>query len=352
VTLAPPAGSADPQDAQAGAADPRDASAAATGLQDAAAGPAGSLLGAGLVVAAAVLFAVNGTVSKLVLQSGLSAQHLVEIRCVGAALLLAAFALARDPGSLRVGPRELGMLAVFGVVGIAMVQWLYFVAISRTPVGIALLLEFTAPLLVALWVRFVRRQPVHRRVWVALTLVLCGLALVAQVWSGAALDGLGVAAALGAAAALAAYYLLGERRLGRRDAVSVAAWSFLAAGLFWSLLLPWWTFPFDRLSAPVEIRTGGPELAAGVLVVWVVVLGTVVPFALTLLGLQRIGATRAGLLGTIEPPLGALVALAVLAEGLAWVQVLGGLVVLAGIVLVELSRGRPPGATGGRRVSA
>jgi drug/metabolite transporter (DMT)-like permease len=294
------------------------------------------------VLAAAVLFAVNGTVSKLVMGSGMSSLHLVEIRCVGAAVLLTALALARNPASMRVRRPELVWLALFGVVGIALVQWLYFVAISRTPVSIALLLEFTAPVLVALWIRFVRKEPVRRRVWVALALVLAGLALVAQVWSGLTLDGLGVAAALGAAAALAAYYLLGEQGLGRRDPVSLAAWSFVAAGLFWSLLLPWWSFPFDRLATTVAVRDGALQVPAGVLVLWVVVLGTVVPFGLMLRGLQRIGATRAGLLGTTEPPLAAVVALVALGETLTWVQVVGGVVVLGGIVLVEVSRSRAP----------
>lgn len=98
--------------------------------------------------AAAFLFALNGSVSKTVLESGLSSLRLVELRSVGAALcLLTAVALTR-PRTLRVQPRELAFLAVAGVVGIGLVQWFYFVAISRLPVGIALLLEYLAPVLV------------------------------------------------------------------------------------------------------------------------------------------------------------------------------------------------------------
>src|SRR3954469_19976132 len=106
-----------------------------------------SLLGAGMAVAAAGLFAVNGTVSKLVLTSGLDSLRLVEIRCAAAAVIFFGLA-ARRPGSLRIGVRELGFVAGYGVLGVAMVQWLYFVAISRMPVSISLLIEFTAPLLV------------------------------------------------------------------------------------------------------------------------------------------------------------------------------------------------------------
>ena len=138
-----------------------------------------------------------------------------------------------------------------------MVQWLYFAAITRMPVSVALLIEFTAPLMVALWVRYMRREQVRRRVWGALGLCLGGLVLVGQVWAGLPLDRVGLLTAVLAAVALAAYYLLGERGLGSRDPVSLAAWSFGAAGVFWSLLLPWWTFPFDRLSGTVQVGPGG-----------------------------------------------------------------------------------------------
>jgi drug/metabolite transporter (DMT)-like permease len=288
-------------------------------------------------VAAACLFAVNGTVSKLVLASGMSSQHLVEIRCAGAAAVLCLVALARNPRSLAFGRRDLVFLAVYGVVGVAMVQWLYFVAIARVPVGVALLVEFTAPLLVALWVRFARRRPVRRRVWPALVLVLAGLALVAEVWAGLTLDALGLAAAVVDAGVLAAYYLLGEHGLATRDPVPLAALGFSAAALFWMVLLPPWSFPAASLAEPVH-AVGALTLPAGILVVWVVLLGTVAPFVLVLLGLRRIGATRSGLLGTLEPVLAGGVAWLVLGERLGWVQIAGAGVVLAGIVLAETAR--------------
>jgi drug/metabolite transporter (DMT)-like permease len=288
-------------------------------------------------VAAACLFAVNGTVSKLVLASGMSSLHLVEIRCAGAAAVLCLVALARSPRSLAFSRRDLVFLAVYGIVGVAMVQWLYFVAIGRIPVGVALLVEFTAPLLVALWVRFARRRPVRRRVWPALVLVLAGLALVAEVWAGLTLDALGLAAAVVDAGVLAAYYLLGEHGVATRDPVPLAALGFSAAALFWMVLLPPWTFPAASLAVPVH-AVGALTLPAGVLVAWVVLLGTVAPFVLVLLGLRRIGATRSGLLGTLEPVLAGGVAWLVLGERLGWVQIAGAGVVLAGIVLAETAR--------------
>ncbi len=294
------------------------------------------------MVLAAALFAVNGTVSKLVLGSGLSTLRLVQIRSTGAAVLLCVLALALDRGALRIRRGELGFLLAYGVLGVAMVQWLYFVAIARIPVGVALLVEFTAPLLIALWMRFVLRRPVASRVWPALVLVLAGLALVARVWAGLALDGLGLTAATLNAAVLGAYYLLGERGMRRRGPVSLAACGFTVAALFWAVLLPWWTFPFSALTTSVPV-VDGLAVPAGLLVVWVVVLGTVAPFSLVLLGMRHIGATRAGLLGTLEPVLAGMVAWALLDEHLAAVQLAGAAVVLAGIVLAESAR--TPAAT-------
>jgi len=299
------------------------------------------LVGVGLVLAAGVLFAVNGTASKAVLGSGLDALRLVQIRCTLAAVGFAVIALVRAPRSLAVGRRQVGFLVLYGIVGVAMVQWLYLAAIARMPVSVALLIEFTAPLLVALWSRFVRHEPVRGRVWAALVLVLGGLALVAQVWSGLTLDGVGLVFAGTAAVSLAGYYLMGERGLDGRDPISLATWSFTAASVFWAVLLPWWRYPSGRLGARAAI--GGGLVPAGsvpvwALVAWIVLLGTVAPFGLAFAGLRRIGATRSGLVGTAEPPLAGLVAWAVLGETLSPVQLLGSGVVLAGILLAETAR--------------
>lgn len=306
------------------------------------------LLGVALATVAALLFAVNGTVSKLALSSGLSSLRLVEVRSAGAAVCLVALCLVLRPRSLRVGRREVGFLVVAGIVGIGLVQWFYFVAIARLPVGIALLLEYLAPVLVVLWVRFVRGEQVRSRVWAALALCVAGLAVVAQVWRGLTLDGLGVLAGLAAALSLAVYYLTGERGLADRDALSLAAWTFTSAALFWSLLQPWWTYPWAMLGTTVDLPgpLAGTSAPLWLLVVYVVVGGTVVPYVCILGALGQLGSARTGLLGMAEPVLAGLVAWVVLAEALTPVQLVGGAVVLVGIVLAETARTRQTGAQG------
>jgi drug/metabolite transporter (DMT)-like permease len=270
----------------------------------------------------------------------------VELRSLGAAVCFLAAVVLTRPRTLRAAPRELAFLVVAGVVGIGLVQWLYFVAIARLPVGIALLLEYLAPVLVVVWVRFVRHEQVRARLWAALVLAVAGLVVVAEAWQGLRLDGLGVLAGLGAAGSLAAYYLTSERGLGRRDPLSLAAWTFTAAALFWSVLQPWWTFPWGDLTRSVPLPGPLPDadVPAYLLVLWVVVLGTVVPYGLILLALRSLGSARTGLLGMAEPVLAAGVAFVVLGEALSRVQLVGGAVVLTGIVLAETARQRPPDA--------
>jgi drug/metabolite transporter (DMT)-like permease len=300
-------------------------------------------IGVASAAAAALLFGVNGTVSKLALEAGLSSTQLVELRSLGAAVCLMAAVLVTRPRSLAVGRRELGFLVVAGIVGIGLVQWLYFVAIARLPVGIALLLEYLAPVFVALWVCFVRREPVRPRIWGALALCLLGLAVVAEVWSGLTLDGVGVLAGLGAAVSLAAYYLTGEHGLGRRDPLSLAAWTFTAAALFWTALRPPWAFEWSTLGESVSLPGpfDGAEVPLWSLVAWIIVLGTVVPYGMVLVAIRHLGSTRTGLLGMAEPVTSGLVAWVVLDESLTPVQLLGAAVVIAGIVAAETARAVP-----------
>jgi drug/metabolite transporter (DMT)-like permease len=124
-------------------------------------------LGVLLVLASGALFAVNGTVSKLVLRAGIDAPQLTLLRAAGAFTGLLVLSLLVRPGArrLRVTAGQLPLLIGYGLAGFFLVPMLYFVAISRLPVGIALLFEYTAPLLVALWARFGQHQRVRPRLW-------------------------------------------------------------------------------------------------------------------------------------------------------------------------------------------
>jgi drug/metabolite transporter (DMT)-like permease len=294
-----------------------------------------------MVLTAASLWALNGAVSKVILQSGgVSSERLTQVRATGAFLLLFAVLLAWRRRTLRVTRRELPFLAVFGVCGLALVAWFYFVAIERLEIGVALLIQYVAPVLVALYARYVLHEPVRRRIWAALALSLVGLSLLLQLPNGVELDGIGLLASAGAALTFALYILMADRGIERRSSSSLLAYGFLFAALFWALLQPWTSFPWELLDDSVSLlgRLESIELPVWLLMGWMVVLGTIVPFGLLVAALRHVTPTRAGILAMFEPVAGTIVAYLWLREELDPMQLAGAAVVLSGILLAQTSR--------------
>jgi drug/metabolite transporter (DMT)-like permease len=297
-------------------------------------------LGYAMVTAAAVLFAVHGTVSKVILTTGLSSLRLAEMRTTGALVGLALVVAVARPKSMRLTRAEIPRLVLFGVGGVAFVQWFYFIAIHRIAIGIALLIQYLAPLLVALWSRFVLHRPVRRRLWVALGLAVTGLTLVVEIWSGGSLSGVGVAAAFAAAGTYALYILVADSAMTDRDAVSLTLYGFLFGALFWAIVQPWWSFPAGIMDDRVSLlgNLSSTHAPVWLLTTSLVVLGTIVPFTLMVGSLRHITATRVGITAMLEPVVATVVAFAWLDESLNAVQIAGGCVVLAGIVLAQTAR--------------
>ena len=293
-------------------------------------------------ITAAALFAINGTVSKSILLTGISGARLSQLRVTAAFLRLLVFVALTRRAALRIRKGEIWPLLAFGILGTAMTQWLYFVSIERLPVGVALTIEFTAPIMVALWVRFGMHQQVRRTVWLALTMALIGLAMVTQIWQGFSLDVIGVTAAFGAAAALALYFLMGENLSHgpfKRDAVSLSMWGFGAAAVFWAVVQPWWSFPWGQMTGTGQpLGADDPPVNLWALATWMIVLGTVVPFLLIVKSLHHLTAAQASMVGMTEPVLASIVAWLALGEVLTLVQIIGGAIVIAGVVIAERSR--------------
>ena len=299
-------------------------------------------VGYAFYLSGALFFALNGTVSKSILVTGISGARLSQLRVTGAFLILLLIVALTRRSALRIRRGEVGALLAFGVLGTAMTQWLYFVAIARLPVGVALIIEFTAPIMVALWLRFGLGQAVRRTVWVALVCALVGLGMVAQVWQGFSLDVVGTTAAFGAAMALAIYFLLGERQSHgeyARDAVSLTMWGFGAAAVFWAVVQPWWSFPWADLRGTGEpMGVSGAQVSLAGLTAWMIIFGTVVPFLLVVKSLHRLTAAQASMVGMTEPLLATTVAWVALDEVLLPVQIVGGAIVIAAVVVAERAR--------------
>jgi len=297
--------------------------------------------GYALVVTAAVLFIVNAGVSRVSMEAGVEPETLTTLRVTGSLLVFGLWAaLGRRAAWRPPRGRELALVIALGLVGVALLQWTYFVAIDRLPIGIALLLEYTAPVLVALWARFVRREPVRQRVWVALALSMAGLLLVSQAWQGMVLDRLGVLAGAGAAVSFAAYFLLGEHGVSNEDPLRVILWSFLVAAVALNVVAPITGLDRDIPGATTSLLGAVDELAlpVWVLLLWVALLGTSVPFLLELFALQQLPATAVIVVMMLEPVGATALGWAWFGESLTTVQVVGASAVVVGILLAQTAR--------------
>lgn len=287
----------------------------------------------------ALLFGANGSLSKLVIEAGLSPAQLTQFRTVGTALLAGAVLLATDRAAFRISGRQLLVMAVLGVGGVAVLQGAYAAAIELLPVGIALLIEFTGVLVVAVIAFAVFRERVRARVWLAIAFVLGGLAIVARVWASD-LDPLGVLFAVAAAAALALYFLVGERQVTATSPMGVAFWTMLFAGLFWAVFSGWWELQPADFVAPVDVGGvhGTVEVPLAVPLLGNVVVGSFLAFLCSFLALTHLTATAAGIAATSEVLFAFAVAWVWLGERLDALQLVGAAVVLAGIVLAQTAR--------------
>src|SRR5215207_3126722 len=271
--------------------------------------------------------------------SALTPETFTTLRITGAMLVFVGYAACfRRSALLRPRGTALLLLMALGLVGVAALQLTYNVAITRLPLGIALLIEYLAPVLVVLWVRFVRREPVHPRMWLAVALALGGLAVVSRVWNGLDFDGLGVVMALLAAVSFAAYFLLAEHNVGFDDPLRVILWAFVVAAVVMNIIQPIWTVPEIGGRTSMLGRLDEWSAAPWLVVAWVVVLGTVTPFFLEVLALRHLAATIVTVFAMLEPVIANVLGWAWFREALTPVQVVGAVAVLGGIVLAQTSR--------------
>ncbi|TCO56710.1 EamA family transporter [Actinocrispum wychmicini] len=282
-----------------------------------------------LLIVSSLFFSTSGPLAKPAMQAGLSPQQVAGARIGLAAVILLVMVAATKPRLLRIGLQDVPLLLGYGLLGVAGVQFLYFAGVSRLPVGIAMLLEFIAPVLVALWVRFVRGTHLPARAWVGTGLALVGLALVAQVWKGFALDTIGVLASLGAALCAACYWLLGEHGARTRHPLTMTTWGMLIGAVLLVAIAPPWTLPADVLAKQTAF---GP---VWILLVEVAVLATVIAYTLSMTALRHVPSNVASIIALAEPVFATVIAWIVLNEELTVIQIVGGVTLLVGAVAVQ-----------------
>ena len=288
---------------------------------------------------AALLFGANGSVTKVVLDSGLSPTQVTQFRTLGTFLIAGVVLLVVDRSGFRLPWKQVGVMAVLGVVGLALLQVTYAYAIQLLPVGIALLLEYLAVLIVALVAFIFFKERVKARLWVSIGCVIVGLTIVAQIWASH-LDPLGVVMALAAAATLAIYFLVGERQVTATSPLAVAFWTSGFAALFWAFFSGWWNVDPAIVAKPVSLtgNLAGVVVPLGVPLAWLIVMGSFLPFLLSFSALGRLKATAGGIVASSEVIFAFVVAWLWLGEELSPLQLVGAAIVLAGIILAQTAR--------------
>jgi drug/metabolite transporter (DMT)-like permease len=275
---------------------------------------------------------------KAMASTGLPAVNVAQARLFVGAVALMAVALVVRRGRVRVARKDWWLVGAYGLVSLAANQVVFSMSLSRLSVGVALLLEYLAPVLVALWVRFVRRQPVSGLVWAGIVGTLLGLGMVGRVWAGFALDGVGFVLGLLAAVTMASRFVLADRGLRRQDPLVLAAWgTTVSAG---ALLLTGAVAPFPLDSLVRDVDLNGTAVPVVLLVAWVGLVGTAAGVLLVVAAQRLLTPTSASLVVSLEVVVGTGLAYVVLGEAPMGLQVLGGAVMFAGVAVAQIGVAR------------
>jgi drug/metabolite transporter (DMT)-like permease len=288
-----------------------------------------------LVVLSALLFAAGGNAVKQLFRVGYSPLTLAQMRIWWAFVwLLLALVISRR-GLLRVSRRELPALAIFGCVGLAGVQLSYYLTIARINIAVALLIQYLGLAGVVAFERRLRQRSLAGQVWAALGMVLAGTFFAVGAYHPALLRvnlpgiGLGLISAV-----FFAFYILRASALASRiNPWTILFYGFGCAGVMWAA--------FDvvtHASLPSDWRIWLAMALIGLI-------GTLVAHWLFLLALRTIRPSAAGIVATAEPVFAGLIAFIFLGDRLEPLQVLGALVIVAGIVTVQAGDAEPAYST-------
>jgi drug/metabolite transporter (DMT)-like permease len=295
--------------------------------------------GLGLALLSAFAFGGSGVAAKPLIDLGIDPLQVVWMRVAGAALILLPVAL-RSRALLR---RRPGLVTGFGLLAITGCQALYFVAIARIPVGVAILVEFLGPALLLGWIRFVQRRPVTRAAALGVVLAMAGMTCVVEVWSGLAFDALGLLYAFGAACCQVAYFVLADHGTDTADApepVTVIAHGLVVGAVVLTAVAHPWTMNWSALGHQAAL--GDRDVPAVLLIGWIVLVSTVVAYLTGVLAVRTLSPQVAGVVAGLEAVVATVLAWVLLAEHLGAAQITGGALVLAGALVAQTATATTP----------
>lgn len=296
---------------------------------------AGTAIAAGCI--AALLAALNGIVSKVALDAGLTPGMLTLFRMGGTTALAAVLLAVVDPRGFRLDRRDAVLTAILGVVGLSLANWFYAAAFAFVDVGTVVLIAFSSIALVAVVGRLFLGERSGPRLWIAIALVLAGLAVVTNTAGGRPIALIGLLLAVGAMCCYATYFLSARGVAQRRSPLSLVFWSCLWATAFWLFASGWWAFDFSLLRMPADLggRLAGWELPLWMLVVYTFSAGALLPNLLSYRALQQMTATGGGIIASTEVLWSFGISWAWLDQSLTALQVVGIVVVLVGVLLAQ-----------------
>jgi len=279
------------------------------------------------VIMAGILWASSGTASKALFLGGMTPFELVQARVTIAVLFLALCLQLFARKLLWVRLRDLGYFLVLGGVGLALVQATYLYTISKMQVAAAILIQYTSPVLVAAYsiCFWAERLTVLKIVALVLSLFGCYLVVGGYNLELLKLNREGAIAGTASAALFAMYSLLGERGMHRYQPWTVVFYALVFATVTWNIFQP-----------PFQFMYVGFTWEQWIFMLYIAIFGTVIPFGLFFVGVNQIRSTRATITSTIEPISAGFIAFIFLGETLDPLQILGGALVIAAIVLLQV----------------
>jgi len=289
--------------------------------------------GLGLALLSATAFGSSGVGAKALIEAGWTPGGAVLVRLAGGAVVLLTLGLLTYGRRWPLGPGSIRVLVIYGLVAMAGTQFAYFNAVRTLDVGVALLIEFLAPVLLLGWTALRSRALPARLTLLGAAVALLGLVLVIDPRGAGPLDPVGVAWALGAAVGLSAFFVLSSRDSSGLPALVMAAGGTLVGAVIIAVAGITGVIPVTMTTGRTLLA--GTEVAWWVPTIWLVLVATVAAYLSGIGAISRLGSRIASFVGLTEVLAAVMIAWLVLSELPGPSQLAGGILILGGIVLVQ-----------------
>ncbi len=298
--------------------------------------------GYALAVLSAASFGLSGALASGLFATGWSPGAVVLVRLGLGSVVLAPFAIRALRGHWSALRRQAGLVMLYGAIPMALAQFAYFSAVSKMAVGPSLLIEYTAPAAVVGWLWLRRGERPTRKTLIGVAVCAVGLVLVLDLIAGPSLNAVGVAWALLAMVGAATYFVLGSDGVAEVPPIGLAGCGMVSATVLLALLAAVGLLP-------AHASTLSPSYD-GVAVPWwlpLAVLGTItsaLAYCAGIAAIRQLGARNASFVGLLEVVSGVVWAWLLLAQVPGTLQLIGGAILLAGILIVQMGERRPQAA--------